>query len=154
MIIDIKLQHNTIICGFRRKLSILIPYKIKNSDLLQKYLDTLFNKLIFWQVETRKTLSQIGGRFSIFTRYHVSNYINGKKIWMIYWERLNWLDRNTGSKICCKLSIDNNILHWNFQKHPSPDENALLTRDKAADSLKPESKTHIIKKNFIPTTLI
>ena len=98
-------------------------------------------------MEIRKTLSQIGGRFSILTRYHVSNYINGK-IWMIYRERLNWLDRNTGSKICCKLSIDNNIVHWNFQKHPSPDENALLTRDEAADVLKPESKNSHYKKTF------
>ena len=68
---------------------------------------------------------------------------------MIWRERLNWLDRNTGSKICCKLSIDNNIVHWNFQKHPSPDENALLTRDEAADVLKPESKnSHDQKKLF------
>ena len=67
---------------------------------------------------------------------------------MIYRERLNWWDRNTGSKICCKLSIDNNIVHWNFQKHPSPDENALLTRDEAADVLKPESKNSHDQKHF------
>ena len=63
-------------------------------------------------------------------------------------KKMKLISRNTRSMICCKLSIDNNIVHWNFQKHPSPDENALLTRDEAADVLKPESKNSHDQKHF------
>ena len=82
----------------------------------------LHYKTNIWQIKITKTISHTDRQFCVFTRYHVSNQISKK--WMKK-KKMKLISRNTRSMICCKLSIDNNIVHWKFLKHPSPDENAL-----------------------------